>query len=65
MSEVLHTTANHPWLSADHEWLIASFLQVGEPVQEADGSVATVVAMKGVPGAADMWARLQPLTAYR
>lgn len=64
-TEVLHTTANHLWLSADHGWLIASFLHMDEPVQQADGSTATVVAMKGVPSAADMWARLQPLTAYR
>ncbi|MGH7485127.1 MAG: polymorphic toxin type 28 domain-containing protein [bacterium] len=54
-TEVVHTTANHPWLSADHGWLIASFLHVGEPVQQANGSVATVVAVRGVPGAADMW----------
>jgi hypothetical protein len=45
--------------------LIASFLQVGELVRQADGSVALVVSVRSVPGAADMWARLQPLTAYR
>lgn len=54
-TEVVHTTANHPWLSADHGWLIASFLQVGEPVLQADGSVATVVSVRSVPGAAEMW----------
>jgi hypothetical protein len=53
--EVVHTTANHPWLSADHGWLIASFLHVGEPVQQADGRVATVVSVRSVPGAADKW----------
>ncbi len=54
-TEVVHTTANHPWLSADHGWLIASFLQVGEPVRQADGHTATVVSVRGVAGAADMW----------
>lgn len=54
-TEVVHTTANHPWLSADHGWLIASFLHIGEPVQQADGSTAMVVAVKSVSGAADMW----------
>jgi len=54
-TEVVHTTTNHPWLSADHGWLIASFLHIGESVRQADGSVATVVAVKSVPGTADMW----------
>ena len=53
--EVVHTTANHPWLSADHGWLIASFLHVGEPVRQADGSTAVVVSVRSVSGAANMW----------
>ncbi len=53
-TEVVHTTANHPWLSADHGWLIASFLHVGEPVRQADGSTATVISVRSVAGAADM-----------
>lgn len=52
---MVHTTANHPWLSADHGWLPASFLHVGEPVVQLDGATATVVAIHAVAGAADMW----------
>ena len=54
-TEVVHTTTNHPWLSADHGWPIASFLRVGEPVRQADGSAATVESVRSVAGAADMW----------
>lgn len=54
-TEVVHTTTNHPWLTADHGWMPASFLQVGESVQEADGATATVVAIRAVPGATAMW----------
>jgi hypothetical protein len=49
------TTANHPWLTADHGWLPAGFLHLSEPVQRADGSTATVVAIQVVPGTAAMW----------
>lgn len=35
--------------------MIASFLQTGERVLRVNGSVATVVAVRGVAGAADMW----------
>jgi hypothetical protein len=51
----VHTTAHHPWLTADHGWLPASFLRVGEPVRRADGTTAVVVAVRAVPGAAAMW----------
>jgi hypothetical protein len=54
-TEVVHTTTNHPWLTADHGWLPAGFLHLGEPVRRADGSTATVVAVRVVPGAAAMW----------
>jgi hypothetical protein len=54
-TEVVQTTANHPWLTADHGWLVAGDLGVGEPVQELDGSTATVVVVQVVPGAASMW----------
>jgi hypothetical protein len=30
-TEVVHTMANHTWLSADYASLIASFLHIGEP----------------------------------
>ena len=53
--ETIHTTANHPWLTADHGWLVAGKLQVGEPVREADGSTAVVERLHVVPGAANMW----------
>jgi RHS repeat-associated protein len=54
-NEVVHTTNYHPWLTADHGWLPASFLRLGEPVRRADGTTATVVAIRAVPGAAPMW----------
>jgi RHS repeat-associated protein len=53
--EVVHTTANHPWYTADHGWQLASFLHLGEPVARVDGRTATVVAIHAVPGAASMW----------
>jgi hypothetical protein len=40
-------------LSDDHGWLITSFLRVGEPVQRADGSTATVVA-EGAPSSTSL-----------
>lgn len=53
--ETIQTTTNHPWLTADHGWILASFLRVGEPVQRVDGSTAVVVAVRAEPGAASMW----------
>jgi len=53
--ETVHTTASHPWLSADHGWITAGQLVVGERVVRADGSTAVVVRLHGVPGAADMY----------
>ncbi len=53
--EVVHTTANHPWLSADHGWLLAGALRVGEPVRLLDGATATVVALRTLPGVGPMW----------
>ena len=49
--ETIHTTANHPWLTADHGWTLAGTLQVGEPVREADGATAIVAAVRVIPGA--------------
>jgi deoxycytidylate deaminase len=51
----MHTTTNHPWLTADRGWLPAGFLHLGEPVQRADGATATVVAIQIVPGSEEMW----------
>ncbi|HEY7974472.1 MAG TPA: hypothetical protein VID72_03965, partial [Ktedonobacterales bacterium] len=42
-TELIHTTASHPWLSADHGWQRAGNLRVGEPVRLLDGGTATVV----------------------
>jgi len=53
--ETIHTTARHPWLTTDHGWLPAGFLRIGETVRQVDGSTATVVAVRIVPGAAYMW----------
>lgn len=53
--ETIHTTANHPWLTADRGWLVAGKLRVGEPVREADGKTAIVVRLRVVPGSASMW----------
>ncbi|HEV8190475.1 MAG TPA: hypothetical protein VGP82_03180 [Ktedonobacterales bacterium] len=53
--ETIHTTASHPWLTADHGWLPAGFLRIGEAVRQIDGSTATVVTIHIVPGAASMW----------
>lgn len=36
--ETIHTTANHPWLSADRGWIVAGKLWLGEQVLRADGS---------------------------
>ena len=53
--ETVHTTASHPWLSADKGWVVAGQLRVGEPVRLLDGRTAMVVATVVVLGAADMW----------
>lgn len=54
-AETIHTTTNHPWYTADHGWLPAGFLRVGERVVRADGGTARVAAVRAVVGAADMW----------
>ncbi|HKV85619.1 MAG TPA: Hint domain-containing protein [Ktedonobacterales bacterium] len=53
--ETIQMTTNHPWLTADHGWILASFLRVGEPVQRVDGSVAVVVGVRSEPGTVAMW----------
>jgi hypothetical protein len=40
---------------ADHSWQPAGFLHIGEPIVTADGAIATVAAVRVVPGAARMW----------
>ena len=54
-AETIHTTTNHPWYTADHGWLPAGFLRVGERVVRADGTTATVAAVRAVAGAAAMY----------
>ena len=54
-AETIRTTTNHPWLTADHGWLPAGFLRVGERVMRADGTTATVAAVRAVAGAAEMY----------
>jgi hypothetical protein len=51
----VHTTARHPWLTADAGWVPAGQLRTGEPVRLLDGRTATVTATRVVPGAAAMW----------
>jgi hypothetical protein len=53
--ETIHTTANHPWLTADRGWVVAGKLQVGEPVLRADGTTAVVADLQVVPGAGTMY----------
>jgi RHS repeat-associated protein len=54
-TETIHTTSNHPWLTADRGWVDAGALQVGESVQLANGSVAQVDALQSVPGVGTMY----------
>jgi hypothetical protein len=53
--ETVHTTASHPWLSADRGWVRAGTLRLGERVLRAEGTTAIVVGLRVVPGAASMW----------
>ena len=53
--ETIHTTANHPWLTADQGWVLAGKLQVGEPVLRADGTTAVVAGVQVVPDTGTMY----------
>jgi RHS repeat-associated protein len=53
--ETIHTTANHPWLTADRGWVLAGNLRVGEPVVRGDGTTAVVALVQVVPGAGTMY----------
>ena len=53
--ETLHTTANHPWLTADRGWELAGDLHSGEPVRLLDGATATVVGLHVLSGVGPMW----------
>jgi len=54
-TETIHTTANHPWLTADRGWVDAGELQIGEPIQLANGSIARVDGVRGVAGIGAMY----------
>ncbi len=53
--ETVHTTASHPWLSADRGWVRAGTLHLGEQALRADGTTAIAVVLRVVSGAASMW----------
>jgi hypothetical protein len=53
--ETVHTTAKHPWLTADRGWVKAGELHVGERVVRLDGTTAVVTAEHVVPGAANYY----------
>jgi RHS repeat-associated protein len=53
--EIIHTTANHPWLTTDRGWVLAGELRLGEHVVRLDGTTATVTALVGRPGVADYY----------
>ncbi|HEX8730002.1 MAG TPA: hypothetical protein VF739_15330 [Ktedonobacterales bacterium] len=52
--ETIHTTANHPWLSADRGWVVAGQLHDGEPVRLLNGATATVVGLHALAGVGAM-----------
>lgn len=54
-TELIHTTANHPWLTSDRGWVQAGDLKPGEAVVTLDGASSTVVWVHIVPGQADMY----------
>lgn len=53
-TEVVHTTQKHPWLTTKG-WITAGQLHLGDQVQQLDGSTATVLGLKIIPGAASMY----------
>ena len=54
--ETIHTTTNHPWLTADPGWVLVGDLKPGERVVTLDGHTTSVVAwVHVVPGQADMY----------
>jgi hypothetical protein len=40
--EVLETTPNHPFYTAEGEWVAAGVLQIGEQIRQADGQYGVV-----------------------
>jgi hypothetical protein len=54
-TETVHTTANHPWLTADRGWVEAGQLKPGETIVTLAGSTETVAWVHAVPGQAEMY----------
>jgi hypothetical protein len=54
-SETIHTTANHPWLTADRGWVAAGELRADEPLMTLGGTTSTVAWVQVTPGQADMY----------
>ncbi len=53
-TEMIHTTANHPWLTADRGWVVTGALRSGEAVVTLDGQRGMVVSTQAVAGYAEM-----------
>lgn len=53
--DTVHTTANHPWLTADRGWVPAGELRSGETVKTLAGGTATVAWVQPVAGQVDMY----------
>jgi RHS repeat-associated protein len=51
-TETIHTTTEHPFLTAELGWVNAQDLKPGEHVRRMDGSLGIVVAVKATPGQA-------------
>lgn len=54
-AETVHTTANHPWLTADAGWVPAGMLQPGELLVTLGGADGSVAQVHPVAGQADMY----------
>lgn len=51
-TETVHTTTEHPFLTADRGFVAAQLLVPGEHVRKLDGSLGTVVSLRHVAGVA-------------
>jgi RHS repeat-associated protein len=51
LEETVHTTAKHPFLTAEQGWVQAGQLRPGMHVLRADGSIGVVETAKVIPGA--------------
>jgi pretoxin HINT domain-containing protein len=53
--ELVHTTSEQPWLTADRVWVSAGELHADEQVIGLDGHTATITTVRVVSGAAAMY----------